>query len=146
MGGDRLKLMMDKCGFVRENRLANVQSVRQDMNIREEMQDINIHDYWGTLFDLELDRQINTELLDYETRANMINEISRLLRGNNLRGIIIDFAEINDEHNFERFIIELTPRLREIGISTGVHFNGVSKKDPLNTRIKEIVDYIAENK
>jgi len=51
---------------------------------------------------------------------------------------VVDFSGINNNHNFERFLIELAPRLREIGMTTGVYI----RHDADEENIREIVDYI----
>ena len=61
-------------------------------------------------------------LNSYELRTKVINEIVRLAVQYNLDGINIDFENMNtsDKDVFSRFIIELKPKLKEVGICLSV--------------------------
>ena len=56
-------------------------------------------------------------LSDYKSRETVINQIVSYIKQYNLDGINIDFEGIyeTDKDNFSRFLIELRPRLNEIG-------------------------------
>ena len=76
------------------------------------------------------------DLSSFENRVKIIKNIVSILRKNDIGGINIILS--NDDINVERLIIELAPKLREIGIKTNI----VKK-----TQIKEetyinLVDYI----
>lgn len=77
-------------------------------------------------------------LSNYEIRTEIINKIVELILANNIDGVNINFQEISDYEAFKRFVIELTPRLREIGLSTSIKLNSEIKKDDFIN----IVDYI----
>lgn len=77
---------------------------------------------------------------NYKTRTEAINKIVELIIENKLSGVNIDFKDIKDYDEFKRFVIELTPRLREMGVSTSLKLNDKVKKDDF----KNIVDYIIE--
>ena len=107
----------------------------------EEKEKLEGYELWTTIGNSGLESQTNIILEEYQSRNNIINLITNLLLENELNGVIIDFKGINNSENFERFIIELTPRLREMGISVGIHFNDENiNKD----KIKTIVDYIVQ--
>ena len=59
----------------------------------------------------------STILNDYNLRNNLINNILSVAENYNLDGINIDFENIKmaDKDVFSRFIIELAPRLRDLG-------------------------------
>ena len=77
---------------------------------------------------------------DYKSRTTFIDLIVKKAIENNISGIIIDFKGIEDEELFRRFVIECTPKLREIGISTCIVMNeNIEKENYIN-----IVDYIVE--
>ena len=123
----------DKLGFIRENRLANMHVVRQTTLPRGAAQKIHING--------ELEWEIvslDVVLSDYITRTDKIDTIVNSAISNRVYGVIIDFREINNEHYFERFLIELTPRLREIGVKAGVRSAPIIN----NETIRNIVDYI----
>ena len=67
---------------------------------------------------------------DYKSRTKLIDAIVSKSIENNINGVSIDFKEI-DSNNMMRFIIELAPKLREIGITTCIvlnnNMNGFSK-------------------
>ena len=137
---------MDRYGFVRENRLANKQVIRQDREQREEarkitMLEIYSDEMWKTFYNTGVELQTNIVLSNYQTRADLINTIVSDSMENRLNGIVIDFREINNAQNFERFIIELTPRLREIGIAVGVYFEEEAANMEL---IRQVVDFIVK--
>lgn len=77
-------------------------------------------------------------LLTFEKREQVINNLYNLLILNNITGICIDFNKINDVNSFYRFLIELSPKLRESGIKIIVKSNEILKEDKLNS----IVDYV----
>jgi spore germination protein YaaH len=56
-------------------------------------------------------------LSDYKSRENAINQIIKYIKQYNLDGINIDFEGMyeTDKDNFSRFLIEIRPRLNEIG-------------------------------
>ena len=56
-------------------------------------------------------------LSDYKSRENVINQIIKYIKQYNLDGINIDFEGMyeTEKDNFSRFLIEIRPRLNEIG-------------------------------
>lgn len=56
-------------------------------------------------------------LSDYKSRENVINQIIKYIKQYNLDGINIDFEGMyeTDKDNFSRLLIEIRPRLNEIG-------------------------------
>ena len=68
----------------------------------------------------------------------MIDGVVKQAMKDNLNGVYVNFDGIDNEQNFERFLIELAPRLREIGQSTCVKMSSGMNED----NIKNIVDYI----
>lgn len=56
-------------------------------------------------------------LADYKTREKVINQLVTYIKQYNLDGINVDFEGMyeTDKDNFSRFLIELRPRLNEIG-------------------------------
>ena len=81
------------------------------------------------------------ELSNYTDRTGIIDEIVSRAIESRINGVIIDFNNIENNEGVERFLIELTPRLREIGILTGVHVrSGMNEQ-----KIRYIVDVLARN-
>lgn len=93
---------------------------------------------WVSISNKSLEKQTNTLLEDYKSRTKLIDAIVSKSIENSINGISIDFSGIDDK-NMIRFIIELTPKLREIGITTSLVLNNNIEQD-----IIEIVDYIIE--
>ena len=57
-----------------------------------------------------------------------------------VKGLIIDLRDMQNSESIVRLAIELAPKLRELGISTGIVLNdNMNKQDYIN-----IVDYIVE--
>lgn len=92
---------------------------------------------WVEISNKSLETQANALLGDYKSRTKLIDAIVSKSIENNINGVSIDFKEI-DSNNMMRFIIELAPKLREIGITTCIVLNNdISEQDYIN-----IVDYI----
>lgn len=84
--------------------------------------------------------QIDTILSDYKFRTELIDTIIENVLENNINGIVINFDKNEQKDNTLRFAIEIAPKLREFGISTGIVLNeNVKKDDYIN-----IADYIIE--
>jgi hypothetical protein len=92
---------------------------------------------WATLSN---DIEVSNSLLTYTSRNKVINELYKKMVEYQFSGINIDFKKIDDLNSFNRFIIELTPRLKELGIKVSVTNNENIDKDKLS----KIVDIIVE--
>ena len=81
----------------------------------------NNYKVWPTLSNVQLnDIDKMSEILGtYDSREYLIENIVKALTENNVDGINIDFENMykEDKDKFSRFIIELTPRLRDIGMN-----------------------------
>lgn len=121
--------------------LKNIFSISEG-NIEVKEDETNISEaskLWISISNKSLENQTNSLLEDYKSRTKLIDAIVKSSIENNINGISIDFDEI-ENNNMRRFIIELTPKLREIGISTCLVLNkNMEEKDYIN-----IVDYIVE--
>lgn len=60
----------------------------------------------------------NTNISNFNNRIKIIKNIANISRKNNIAGINVVITE--NQQNIERFVIELAPKLREIGIITNV--------------------------
>lgn len=124
-------------------------TIKNVFNIKENNIEVNYalkssenNKTWASISSEVLDKQMNVILKDYKTRTTIIDTIVSKVIENNINGVIVDFEEIqmNEKDIIKRFIIELTPKLREIGINTGVVLNSnVDKNDYI-----DLVDYIIE--
>lgn len=84
--------------------------------------------------------QIDKVLNDYKSRTEVIDIIIEKVLDNNINGIIINFDKNEQNDKTLRFVIEIAPKLREFGITTGIVLNeNIEKNDYIN-----IVDYIVE--
>lgn len=92
---------------------------------------------WATITN---DVDVSEMMLTYDDRNVVINNIYSKLVENNYKIVNIDFKKINDINSFYRFLIELSPRLRESGIKTIVTYNDSMNED----KVKKIVDYIVK--
>ncbi|MDO5555461.1 MAG: stalk domain-containing protein [Clostridia bacterium] len=94
---------------------------------------------WACVSNKSVEMQTNSLLQDYKTRTKLIDEIISNLIQNDINGLSIEFSQI-DKENIIRFVIELTPKLKEIGITTCIVLDSnMEKQDYIN-----IVDYIVE--
>lgn len=92
---------------------------------------------WATL---ENNIEVSNSLLTYTDRNKVINELYKKLIEYQFTGVNINFKKIDDVNSFNRFIIEITPRLKEIGIKVAVTDNETIDKDKLS----KVVDIIVE--
>ncbi|MBP3596468.1 MAG: SH3 domain-containing protein [Clostridia bacterium] len=93
---------------------------------------------WATITN---DVEVSKIMLTYDERKEVINNIYYKLIENNYKVLNINFEKINDINSFYRFLIELTPRLREAGIKTVVTYNDVMNEE----KVLKIVDYLVKD-
>lgn len=72
---------------------------------------------------LENNEDVSKLLMTYTDRNKVINELYKKLVEHQFSGVNINFKKIDDVNSFNRFIIELTPRLKELGIKVAVTKN-----------------------
>lgn len=78
----------------------------------------------------------NADISNYDNRTKLIKNIVSMVMKNNIKGINISVT--SDDKNLERFIIELAPRLKEIGVSTNIVVQDSINEEPYT----DIVNYI----
>lgn len=110
------------------------------LEVDEEKLEQNKENTWITVSNGNFKKQSNAIIADYNSRTNLINNIVNLAVKYNINGINIYFEDIENVQNLKRFLIELSPRLREVGINSNLI---------LTTNLNEadyagIVDYIIE--
>lgn len=142
-------------GYVKANKLDDEYIIRQDMEQKQKAKKIKIDlsqnqfnytdengevKLWQTINLKSMSNDIEEMLKDYKTRTQTIDVVMNLLGGNDIKGININFDGIEDKEVCKRFAIELSPKLREIGITTCVTLT----KDMKTKEYEKIVDYIAE--
>lgn len=88
-------------------------------------------------------------LSTFQTRANLIDNIIKELVKIDVQGIHVDFENMNmsDRDNYSRFIIELAPRLREIGMRLSVLLTAPDGSDTWSlcydrNTIGNVADYV----
>ena len=103
-------------------------------------QNLNEDDYtvWATISNEGLEKYTNNMISDYTKREELINTILNYVTKYKLKGININFKNVTNSNEFCRFIIELTPRLRDLGLTTNVVLNNSFNQD----QITGIVDYL----
>ena len=105
--------------------------------------DTNKQEYkvWSKIANQNQENEILEQILsDYKSRTTFIDLIVKKAIKNNINGISIEIVGIEDKEIIKRFVIELAPKLREIGINTCVVLNeNTQEQDYIN-----IVDYIVE--
>ena len=85
----------------------------------------------------------NLELEDmnienYTSRTKLIKNISSIAMKNEIKGINIILPD-EDDINIQRFVIELAPRLKEIGIDTNIVTNKNINEDVYTGIVKYII-------
>ena len=101
---------------------------------------------WATTNEIDicasvtLNASMNEICSSYTTRTCLINLLYNQFVTNGINMICIDFDNIDDIEGFYRFVIELTPRFKEVGFKVLVKYkNGLDKE-----RLENIVDYVIE--
>lgn len=84
---------------------------------------------------------VSNNLLSYSQRSTVINSLRKYLVQYNYMGINIEFSSIDDVNSFYRFILELVPRFKEVGLKVAVTLNDNLDK----SRLENVVDYILED-
>lgn len=107
-----------------------------DNNVEEE------RTIWATISNKGLEKQTNQIIENYQNRTELINKIVEFASKYKIQGLNIDFQNVNNNNAYDRFIIELAPKLREIGITTNVVMNDSFKE----TNIVGVADYLITNK
>ena len=92
---------------------------------------------WATITNSS---NISENLLTYAQRNSVINSIYNYLMQYQFQGININFDKIDDINSFNRFLIELKPKLKESGLKLFITYNNSLDKD----KIKSIADWIIE--
>ena len=92
-------------------------------------------DVWATLSN---NSEVSNSLRTYTDRNKVINSLYYILVEHEFQGVNINFEKIDDVNSFNRFIIELTPRLKELGLKVSVTAN----KNIDTEKLKDIVDII----
>ena len=112
----------------------NQNSIEINNNLEED------YSLWVSINNNNLGNGLNNYLEDYKTRTDLIDMIVNKSIQNNVNGVILDIGQVSNKEVMKRFLIEMTPKLREVGISTGIVLNdGITKDD-----YKNIVDYVIE--
>lgn len=100
----------------------------------EWIKDKNI-EVWATLSN---NSDVSNSLRTYSDRNKVINELYYILVEHEFQGVNINFEKIDDINSFNRFIIELTPRLKELGLKVSIKSN----KNIDEEKLKDVVDII----
>lgn len=93
---------------------------------------------WATLSN---NIEVSNSLRTYTDRNKIINSLYYILVEHEFQGVNINFEKIDDVNSFNRFVIELTPRLKELGLKVSVTAN----KNTDIEKLKDVVDTIIEN-
>ena len=91
---------------------------------------------------LSNEANVSNSMVTYNDRKAIINSIYLQLIENDYKVLNINFEKIDDINSFYRFILELTPRLKEAGIKIIVTYNDEINPD----KISKIVDYLTKAK
>lgn len=90
---------------------------------------------WATLSN---NSEVSNCLRTYTDRNKVINDLYYILVEHEFQGVNINFEKIDDVNSFNRFVIELTPRLKELGLKVSVTVN----KNTDTEKLKDVVDII----
>ncbi|MGN1310488.1 MAG: stalk domain-containing protein [Clostridia bacterium] len=108
----------------------------------EENIDTDNYAIWATISNKGLEKYTNELIKNYKTRTELIDKVVNFVTKYRVRGMNIDFQKVDDQNSFDRFIIELAPRLRELGITTNVILNNSFEE----ANLVGVVDYLISEK
>ena len=116
-------------GYIKEKKISDIEKVRDnwevpqiDVNILKDASDIN--------------KNYSNVKLD-ENKTNVVTPTFFYIE-HEFQGVNINFEKIDDINSFNRFIIELTPRLKELGLKVSIKTN----KNVDEEKLKDVVDII----
>ena len=109
-----------------------------DLGINSDIEDEEDYTVWATISNKGLEKYTNEMISSYAKRTELIDNVLNYSSKYKLKGINIDFRNVSNNNDFCRFIIELTPRLRELGLTTNVVLNDSFDE----AKIIGIVDYL----
>lgn len=84
---------------------------------------------------------VSENLLTYTQRNTVINNIYQYLMQYQFQGVCIKFEKIDDWNSFNRFLIELKPKLKESGLKLGIIYNSENIE---KSKIENIADLLIE--
>ena len=111
----------------------------------------NNYEVWPVLSNSMLNNlDLTSNLLKtFSSRANLIENIINVLIENNVDGINVDFENMykEDKDNYSRFLIELAPRLQDIGMMLSVWLTAPDGSDTWSlcydrNTIGSVADYV----
>lgn len=111
----------------------------------------NNYKIWPTLSNSALNNldAVSSILSTFDTRANLIDNIIDTLVENEVDGVVVDFENMykEDKDKYSRFIIELAPRLQEVGMKLAVEVTEPDGSDTWSlcydrNTIGKVADYI----
>ena len=158
-------------GYIKANKITNEYIIRQDMEPKKDAEEISISKNnkgeifineqkielldlynidtinenvktWGNISTKGLNLPVDELLADFKARTIVINQIVDLATNKKISNLNIDFTSAKDENAIKRFTIEITPKLREVGITTSIELNENINRDDFY----KIVDYIITDK
>lgn len=111
----------------------------------------NGYQVWAILTNDSMKQTTSEIMNDYKLRETLINEIMEAMMEYKLDGINIDFEEMKEEDKklFSQFLVELAPRMNEIGrvLCVDVLENKISWPNYFEKEtIKKQCDYVIETK
>ena len=121
----------------------NNQRVIDRVNISE---DFKKYSNWAEQNDVKIwptitiSTNISQDFLTYNQRNVIINNIYQNLMKYRFSGINIDFEKIDDINSFNRFLIEIKPKLKESGIKLCITYNETMDKE----KVQKIADIVLD--
>ena len=109
-----------------------------DLGINGDIDNEEDYTVWAIISNEGLEKYTNDMISSYTKRTELISKVLEYSSKYKLKGINIDFRNVSNDNDFYRFIIELTPRLRDLGLTTNVVINDSFDAE----KITGVVDYL----
>lgn len=124
-------------GYIKTNKLFNEEVVRENLDIENEMK-LESEENTSEISNEDIEESIDEVIINYDSRKEFISRIVDTAITKRLKGVKVNFENIENEENYYRFLAELKPYLNDYGISLIV-----VKKDNLDEeRLKEATNEV----
>lgn len=134
----KIRTMSGNIGYVKSKKVFNKEVLRQDW--AEETVENSDFKNTDEIFIINQENtkvtSTSTAFATYSQRNEVINNIYAEIMQSRKYAVCIDFQTIDDINCFYRFVIELTPKLRESGMKVAMKLNQQIEEE----KVKNVVD------
>lgn len=124
-------------GYIKTKKLEEEQIIREELILHNEIK-VSEEDKTAEISNSDINKDIDEVINTYDDRKEFIMKIVNTSIKNRLKGVIVNFDNIDITENYYKFLTELKPYLNDYGISLIV-----VKKDNLDIeKLKDITNEV----